>query len=103
MQKSQVASSLRSVEPRTLILNISNPALPFALCKDEAIWSLEHGVSSARDEALAGSLMAKYLPFRSKPLRPSDVKAVYVPVWFIDGEVAGNVTKSGVKVRGAKL
>jgi len=60
-------------------------------------------VSSARDEALAGSLMAKYLPFRSKPLQPSDVKAVYVPVWFIDGEVAGNVTKSGVEVRGVEL
>ena len=64
---------------------------------------IEHGVSSARDEALAGSLMAKYLPFRSKPLRPNDVKAVYVPLWFIDGEIAGNVTRSGAEVRGVEF
>lgn len=59
-------------------------------------------VSSARDEALAGSLMAKYLPFRSGSLRPNDVKAVYVPVWFIDGEIEGNVIRSGAEVRGVE-
>jgi len=40
--------------------------------------------------------MAKYLPFRSKELWPSDVKAVYVPVWYIDGEVAGKMLPSRV-------
>jgi hypothetical protein len=35
-----------------------------------------------------------------KPLQPDDFKAVYIPVWFIDGEVTGNVTKSGTEVRG---
>jgi len=46
--------------------------------------------------------MAKYLPFRSNPLQPSDVKAVYMPVWFIDGEIAGKVTKPGTEVRGVE-
>ena len=59
-------------------------------------------MSSARDDALTGSIMAKYLPFRSKPLQPSDARAIYVPVWFIDGEVSGNITKSGVEVRGVE-
>ena len=47
--------------------------------------------------------MTKYLSFRSKPLQPSEVEAIYVPVWFIDGEVAGNVTKFGAEVRGVTL
>ena len=44
--------------------------------------------------------MAKYYPGPgTRPQQPSDVKAMYVPVWFIDGEVTGKVTKSGTKVR----
>ena len=51
-------------------------------------------------KGLIGSLMAKYLPdFRSEPLQPNDLKAVYIPVWFIDGEVTGKMTKSGAEVR----
>ena len=50
-------------------------------------------------KGLVGSLMAKYLPdFRSRPLQPNDLKAVYIPVWFIDGEVTGKMTKSGAEV-----
>ena len=48
--------------------------------------------------------MAKYLPgFRSEPLQPDDLKAVYIPVWFIDGEVTGKMTKSGTEVRAAEI
>ena len=51
-------------------------------------------------KGLVGSLLAKYLPnSRSEPLQPDDFKAVYIPVWFIDGEVTGNITKSGTEVR----
>jgi hypothetical protein len=52
-------------------------------------------------KGFVGSLLAKYLPdFRFEPLQPDDFKAVYIPVWFVDGEVTGNVTKSGTEVRG---
>lgn len=55
-------------------------------------------------KGLVGSLLAKYLPdFRSEPLQPDDFKAVYIPAWFVDGEVTGNMTKSGTEVRGARL
>lgn len=51
-------------------------------------------------KGLVKSLLAKYLPnSRSEPLQPDDFKAVYIPVWFIDGEVTGNITKSGSEVR----
>lgn len=53
-------------------------------------------------KGLLGSLLAKYLPdSRSEPLQPDDLRAVYIPVWFIDGEVTGKLTKSstGAKVR----
>ena len=54
-------------------------------------------------KGLVRSLVAKYLPdFRSEPLQPDDLKAVYIPVWFIDGEVTGNMTKSGTEVRGSE-
>jgi len=55
-------------------------------------------------KGLVGSLMAKYLPdFRSEPLKPNDLKAVYIPVWFIDGEVTGKMTKSGAEVRAVRI
>ena len=55
-------------------------------------------------KGLIGSLVAKYLPnFRSEPLQPNDLKAVYIPVWFIDGEVTGNMTKSGTEVRAVEI
>jgi len=55
-------------------------------------------------KGLVGSLLAKYFPdLKSEPLRPDDLKAVYIPVWFIDGEVTGNVTKSGTEVRGVEM
>ena len=48
--------------------------------------------------------MAKYYPGPgTRPQQPSDVKAMYVPVWFIDGEVTGKVTKSGTKVRKVEI
>ena len=54
-------------------------------------------------KGLVGSLLAKYLPdFRSEPLQPDDFKAVYIPVWFIDGEVSGKMTKTDNEVRGAE-
>ena len=55
-------------------------------------------------KGLVKSLLAKYLPnSRSEPLQPDDFKAVYIPVWFVDGEVTGNITKSGSEVRGAEM
>jgi hypothetical protein len=55
-------------------------------------------------KGLVGSLLAKYLPeFRSQPLQPDDFKAVYIPVWFIDGEAIGKMTKSGTEVRGVEM
>ena len=60
-------------------------------------------MSSAIDDGLAGSLRVKHLPFGFKPLQPSYAKAIYIPVWFIDGEVSGNVTKSGAEVREVEL
>jgi hypothetical protein len=54
-------------------------------------------------KGLVGSLLAKYLPeFRSEPLQPDDLKAVYIPVWFLDGEITGKMTKSGTEVRGVE-
>ena len=55
-------------------------------------------------KGLVRSLLAKYLPnFRSEPLQPDDLKAVYIPVWFIDGEATGKLSKSGKKeVRGVE-
>ena len=54
-------------------------------------------------KGLVGSLLARYLPtFRSEPLQPDDFKAVYIPVWFMDGEVTGNITKSDTEVRGVE-
>ena len=51
-------------------------------------------------KGLIGSLLAKYLPdFRSEPLQPDDFRAVYIPVWFIDGEVTGKMIKPGIEVR----
>ena len=55
-------------------------------------------------KGLVGSLLAKYLPgFSSEPLQPDDFKAVYIPVWFIDGEIVGNMTKSGTEVRRVEI
>jgi len=55
-------------------------------------------------KGLLGSLLAKYLPdSKSEPLQPDDFKAVYIPVWFLDGEVMVNMTKSGTEVRGAEM
>ena len=55
-------------------------------------------------KGLIGSLMAKYLPnFRTEPLQPNDLKAVYIPVWFIDGEVTGKMTKSDTEVRALEI
>ena len=85
----------------TLILCMCNPALPFALSKDAAVRHVAPWASLASmGKGLVGSLLAKYLPeFRSEPLQPNDFKAVYIPVWFIDGEVAGKLIKSDKKVR----
>ena len=54
-------------------------------------------------KGLVRSLLAKYLPdFRNEPLQPDDLKAVYTPVWFVDGEVMGKMIKSGNEVREVK-
>lgn len=46
------------------------------------------------------SLSAKYLQgFGFEPMQPDDLRAVYIPVWFIDGEVTGTVNHSGTEVR----
>jgi len=48
--------------------------------------------------------LAKYLPdFRIEPLQPDDLKAVYIPVWFVDGEVMGKMIKSGTEVREVEM
>ncbi|KAF9787372.1 hypothetical protein BJ322DRAFT_1054993 [Thelephora terrestris] len=45
------------------------------------------------------SLLAKYLPgFGFEPPQPDDVRAAYIPVWFIDGEATGTINKSGTEV-----
>ena len=75
---------------RTLILWVRNPALPFILSKEDAVkktwlWESPDGV---------GSLMAKQYPGPgTRPQQPS-VKAMYVPLWFIDGEVTGKMIMS---------
>lgn len=52
-------------------------------------------------KGLIGSVLAKYFPeSKSEPLQPDDFMAVYIPVWFVDGEVTGNITKLGTEVRG---
>lgn len=49
------------------------------------------------------SLLAKYLPASGfKSMQPDDLRAVYIPVWFIDGEATGVVSKSGTEVRTRK-
>lgn len=46
-------------------------------------------------------MLAKYLPWLGfEPLQPDDLQAVYMPVWFIDGEITGTITRSGIKVCG---
>ena len=35
----------------------------------------------------------------TRPRPPSEIKAMYAPAWFIDGEVTGRVIKSGTEVR----
>ena len=51
-------------------------------------------------EGLVKSLLAKYLPgLGFEPRQPDDLRAVYIPVWFIDGEVTGIVNNSGTEVR----
>jgi len=48
--------------------------------------------------------MAKNFPdFGAKPLQPSDLKAMYIPVWFIDGEASAMVTCLGEEVRGVEI
>jgi len=54
-------------------------------------------------KSFVGSVLAKYFPeFKSEPLQPDDFMAVYIPVWFVDGEVTGNITKLGSEVRGVE-
>lgn len=54
-------------------------------------------------KGLVGSVLAKYFPeFKSEPLQPDGFMAVYIPVWFVDGEVTGNITKLGTEVRGVE-
>ena len=44
--------------------------------------------------------MAKHFPYlESKPLQPNDLKAMYIPVWFIDGEVTGETNCFDIEVR----
>ena len=51
-------------------------------------------------KGLVKSLLAKYLPGSElEPLPPDDLLAVYIPVWFIDGEATGTINKSGTEVR----
>jgi len=48
--------------------------------------------------------MAEHLPdFESKPSQPNDLKAMYIPVWFIDGEATGRMTCLDVEVRGVEF
>ena len=45
------------------------------------------------------SLLGKYLArLGFEPIQPDDLRAVYIPVWFIDAEVSGIVRHSGVEV-----
>ena len=45
------------------------------------------------------SLLSKYLVgLGFEPVQPDDLRAVYIPVWFIDGEVTGTVKHSGIEV-----
>jgi len=47
--------------------------------------------------------VAEHFPdFESKPLQPNDLKAMYIPVWFIDGEATGKMTCLDVEVREAR-
>ncbi|KAF9646466.1 hypothetical protein BDM02DRAFT_3188811 [Thelephora ganbajun] len=75
-------------------------SLPFALSKDDAVKNVAPWASLASmGKGLVRSLLARYLPaFGSEPLQPDDFKAVYIPVWFIDGEVMVNMTNAGTEV-----
>jgi len=56
------------------------------------------------DHGLLKSLLTKYLPdFRTEPPQPDDLLAIYIPVWFVDGEVMGRVTMSGTEVREVEM
>jgi hypothetical protein len=51
-------------------------------------------------KGLISSLLAKYLPdFGFEALEPDHLMAVYLPVWFVDGEVTGTMIKSAFQVR----
>ena len=44
--------------------------------------------------------MTKYFPdFGSWPSQPNDLKAMYIPAWFIDGEATGMGTSLELEVR----
>ena len=84
---------------RTLIPYVYNTAVPFAFSKDDAVRRLASG-----SKGRAPSSVKKFLPdFESGPLQPTETKAMYLPVWFIDGEVTGKVIKSGTEVRGVEV
>ena len=86
---------------RTLILCVQTPALPFAFSGNDAIRHVAPWVSAGTmGQGLVKSLLAKYLPgFGSEPMQPEDLRAVYVPVWFVDGEVTGTVKNPSAEVR----
>jgi len=76
---------------------IRNAALPFALSKDNAVRHVAPLVGTSKGRV--GPLMTKYFPdFGSWPPPPNDLKAMYIPAWFIDGEATGMVTSLEVKV-----
>ena len=71
-----------------------NPAVPFALSMDDAV-----RYAASPGKGLDPVFVKNFLPdFESKPLRPTEAKAMYIPVWFIDGEVTGKMTASGTEV-----
>jgi len=75
-------------------------ALPFVLSKDDAIRHAAPLASASKGNSILRSLLTKYLPdFKSEPPQPDDLLAIYIPVWFVDGEVTGRVTMSGDEVR----
>jgi len=93
------------ISVRTNVVNLNRgyhkkvTALPFALSGDDAIRHVGPWASAGvRRKRYFRSLLAKHLPgLGFQPLQPDGLQAVYMPVWFIDGEVTGTINKSGSK------